>query len=147
MFCDLNNRVKKIVRYMKGKENRSSDMKSIKPNEIKLENIWKYKELRKNIINTIIAALIIGIIIGIIISIPFSNIMNEEDTSIPIYQRYEKFTGAETFVYKDTSLRNSAWDGAETPDELYLRIRDYYQDEMSSDQLKWFDYMLHNVVK
>lgn len=128
----------------------------------------------KNKKRIILIALVIIAIIVLWILIPnIPKLMQQEkneNEEKPIYQQYEKFEGKDTIVYRNDELNVSItreyddyWDytvyeaewndikgnpgsiSASTPENLYDEILEEAED-LSSNQLKWFEYMCKNTL-
>ncbi len=132
----------------------------------------QYPEKSKSRKIPFVIGITIGLILGIVISPFIMNIFSEDKSEIPIYQQYSYFVADYRLVfrndklnvtitenYDDFEMRNEYYanwidiDGRDrgtfiehtTPIALYKNILSY-AEELSENQLKWFDYMLKNKV-
>ncbi len=127
-------------------------------------------ETKKGKISIFVVGIVIGLIIGIIVSPFLSNLYNDESET-PIYQQYTKFERENETVYKNEKLNVTIRHNFSLGHDIYkadwINIHGETDDsyswhlnktltlgavlgnavELSDIQLKWFDYMLNNVVK
>lgn len=123
----------------------------------------------RGMIILIVLGMIIMFITGMILSPFLFNYATEEE---PIYQQYTEFEGEYRLVYKNDKLNvtitrkpapyqayqylyDAEWvdiDGLDsnaynysTPSALYNAILEY-AEEITENQLKWFDYMFKSVI-
>ena len=121
-------------------------------------NNIKPKTDRGRISILVIIRILTGIIIGAIIS-PYINDLFASKT--PIYEKYTRYESEDTIVYKNEELqviitfyKQYRWfeaenqnmqTGGQSKEELYDHILQH-PDKIFDNQLKWFDYMCHNII-
>lgn len=125
----------------------------------------KIEEKKKGRIAPFIIGIIIGLVIGVIFSPYFLEVYTVREP--PIYNQYDKYEGEDKIVYKNEALKvtititpaydyyQAEWidiydqsylEGRYSPTELYDLIL-MYAERLSENQLKWFEYLLKNIVK
>jgi hypothetical protein len=149
---------------MEGHDNKDND--SIEQQQYPEQE--KKSKGKRRIIIPLVISFIIVFIIGVII-LPYILDVTTEDP--PIYRQYTDFEGKDRIVYKNEKLNviitktynnlneeyeySASWFDIEGDEyniweyrskgSLYHAILKY-AEELSENQLKWFDYMYYNVI-
>ncbi|MEE9118886.1 MAG: hypothetical protein V3U02_09895 [Calditrichia bacterium] len=147
---------------MEGNSNSLSENKE----ENKPENI---KIARTNKTSFLLIGIVIGLVIGLAIRPYITELTNPSED--PIYQHYDEFSWSDSStIYRNEELKveitvnyypngndyDARWVNITgddyglynwwNPSSLYERIL-VYEEELSENQVKWFEYMLKYIVR